>query len=188
MYNFVIYVCPMSKMNIFAICKSIELLKSMKFTFVQHATSIAYVAQCLSQYYIHQSILIISNVINKLINESSKGASYDNQVVDILSALKSSESALMSTPTLRRILIARMALNLTDPLKHFTSDQLNKIIRYFAAIEYLLQIKDIIKSKSTSSFMYWHHEAMYPYYQRYVLDPNGTLNYERIAVSTVNEI
>lgn len=175
--------CPMTKVNIFAVCKSIELLKSMKLTFEQHATPIAYASQCLCQYYVHQSVSIISKVINKLINESSKGASYDNQVVDILSALKLSEAALMSSPSLRRILAARMALNMSDPVRHFSSDQLDKIIQYFTAVEYLLQINGIIKSKSTSSFMYWHHEAMYPNYQRYVLDANGTVNYERIVVS-----
>lgn len=174
---------PMTKANVFSICRSIEMFKAMKITFDNHSTSIGYAAQRLSQYYIHQSVLIISRVTNKLLTESAKSASYGNEVVDILSALKLAEDALLSTPSIRRILMARIALSMTDPLKHFSSEQLNKVIQYFATVEYLLQIKGTLRLLSSSSFMYWHHEAMYPYYQRYALDPNGTIDYERIVVS-----
>lgn len=176
--------CPMTKQSIISICKSIELLQSAKLTFEHHSTSINSTAVCLTQVYIHQALTIIRRTKKKLLNDAaSKSASVDNRMIDIISAMELAETALFGTPSIRRMLMARLALSMADPMRHFQSDQLTIICRLFAAIEYLLQLNSTVRSLSTSSFMYWHHEALFPQYLRHVF--NGTENgdYERIAVS-----
>lgn len=53
--------CPMTKQSILSICKLIELLKMVRLTMQEYATEIFNTTLCLSQYQIHQALLIIDN-------------------------------------------------------------------------------------------------------------------------------
>lgn len=53
--------CPMTKQSILSICKLIELLKMVRLTMQEFATEIYNITLCLSQYQIHDILVIIAN-------------------------------------------------------------------------------------------------------------------------------
>lgn len=87
---------------------------------------------------------------------SSNSSVYDERTVDILSALELSQSVLIGSPNVKRILVARLALTMADPKQVFQADQLNKICRLFVSIERLIQFSDILQNLSSESYMYWY--------------------------------
>lgn len=93
------------------------------------------------------------------------------------------EAALFGCPSIRRMLMARLALSMADPIRLFPNEQLNRICRLFASIEYLIQLKQTIDTLSSSSFIYWHHEALFPSYLRSAFDPNTSNGYDKILVN-----
>lgn len=124
-----------------------------------------------------------------LSDSASSTATYDEHVVDILSAMELAEAALFGCPSIRRMLMARLALSMTDPMRQFPNDQLNRICRLFNSIEYLIQLKRTIDALTSSSFIYWHHEALFPTYLRSAFEPNTSNGYEQILVKfTINPI
>lgn len=196
---------PMTKQSIAAICKSAEFLKMLKMIFEKYTAGIHITAHYLAQFQIHEALTIVAGVkvsctvhniqqrktsiLNqifqkKFLSESaSSTASYDEQVVDILSAMELAEAALFGCPSIRRMLMARLALSMTDPIRLFPNEQLNRICRLFASIEYLIQLKQTIDTLSSSSFIYWHHEALFPSYLRNAFDPNSSNGYDKILVT-----
>lgn len=99
-----------------------------------------------------------------------------------MSALDLAQVALLGSPNIKRILVARLALILADPKQIFQLDQLNKICQLFVSIEHLIQFNDILRGLSSASYMYWHHSAILPIYLRYVLDTNDGADCEKIHV------
>lgn len=113
-------------------------------------------------------------------SSSSNSGIYDERIVDILSALDLAQTALLGSPNIKRILVARLALTLADPKQVFHTEQLNKICRLFVSIEHLIQFNDIVRTLSSASYMYWHHEAILPIYLRHVIDINDAADCEKI--------
>lgn len=107
---------------------------------------------------------------------------YDERTVDILSALELSQSALVGSPNIKRILLARLALTMADPKQIFQNEHLNKICLLFVSIEHLIQLSDMLRSLSFESYMYWHHDTILPIYSRYVIDINESEDCEKIHV------
>lgn len=117
--------------------------------------------------------------------DSSSANEYNERAVDILSALDLAQMALSGPPNVKRILIARLALTLADPKQLFQIDQLNKICRLFASIEYLIQFHDIVQDLSTMSLMYWHHHALLSIHFRHIIDGCEASDIEKISVSKI---
>lgn len=182
--------CPMTKQIVLAICKLIEFLKIIKLTFTEHSVSIAQTAQSLAQYQIYQVLFIITPARKSLSADSgsqrSSNFTYNERIIDTISALELAETALFGPPSIRRILTARLALSMTDPKRLFSSDQLTKMCRLFVSIEHFVQLPQTIQSLSASSFMYWHHSTMLPIYLRNVFEQNGGMDAERLLVSISN--
>lgn len=179
--------CPMTKQIVLSICKLIEFLKIIKLTFTEHSSSISETAQSLAQYQIYQMLFIISPARKTLSADSgasprSSNFSYNERIIDTISALELAETALFGPPNTKRILTARLALSMTDPKRLFTSDQLSKLCRLFVSIEHFIQLPKTIQTLAASSFMYWHHNTMLPIYLRHTLDQNGGMDSERILV------
>lgn len=117
---------------------------------------------------------------------SDSSSTYNERTIDILSAIELAETVLFGTPNIKRVLVARLALSMTDPKRLFTADQLNKICSMFVSIEHFIQLKQIVGTLSTSSFMYWHQEVMLPIYLRNILDQTVNTDCERMMVSSFN--
>lgn len=117
-------------------------------------------------------------------DNASSTTVYNEQIIDILSAMELSETALAGSPSIKRMLVARLALSMADPIRQFQTEQLNKICRLFVAIEHSIQIKETIETLATSSFMYWHYEAIFPIYLRNALEQNSGNDCERVLVYT----
>lgn len=115
--------------------------------------------------------------------DSSAANIYNERAVDILSALDLAQMALSGPPNIKRMLIARLALTLADPKQLFQMDQLNKICRLFASIEYLIQIHDIVQNLASMSLMYWHHDALLSIQLRHNIDGCEASDIEKISVS-----
>lgn len=107
---------------------------------------------------------------------------YDERRVDILSALELAQLALVGSPNIKRILVARLALTMADPKQVFQSDQLNKICRLFVSIERLIRFSDILQTFSSESYMYWYRDAILPIYAKHVVDVNEAADCEKIQV------
>lgn len=61
--------CPMTKQSILSICKLIELLKMVRFTMQEFATEIYNITMCLTQYQIHNILVIIANAqVGRIVN------------------------------------------------------------------------------------------------------------------------
>lgn len=179
--------CPMTKQIVLSICKLIEFLKIIKSTFTEYSTTILQTAQSLAQYQTYQVLFLISPARKNLTADSgaqrSSNFTYNERIIDTISALELAETALFGPPNMRRILTARLALSMTDPKRLFTSDQLTKLCRLFVSIEHFVQLPKLIDSLSASSFMYWHHNTMLPIYLRNAFDQNGGMDSERLLVS-----
>lgn len=78
---------------------------------------------------------------------------YNERNIDILSALELSQSVLIGSPNIKRILVARLALTMADPKEVFQTEQLNKICRLFVSLERLIQLSDILQTLSSESYM-----------------------------------
>ena len=120
---------------------------------------------------------------SSIIGRTTSSTVYNERTIDILSALELAETALYGTPCMKRILVTRMALSITEPKRLFSSDQLTKLGRLLASLEHLIQMKTTIESVSSSTFMYWHHETMLPVYLTNVLDQLGGMDADKIMVS-----
>lgn len=108
---------------------------------------------------------------------------FDERSVDILSALDQSMMALSGPPTIKRILIARLALTFADPKQLFQSDQLNRICRLLVSIEQLIQFTGTVQDLSSMSFMYWHHKTLLSIYLHHIIDTCEASDIEKIHVS-----
>lgn len=113
---------------------------------------------------------------------AGNSVAYNERTVDIMSALELSQSALLGSPNIKRVLVARLALTMTDPKQIFQSEQLNRICRLFVSTERLIQLSDILQSLSNESYIYWHHNTILPIYSRHVIDNNNAADCERIQV------
>lgn len=113
---------------------------------------------------------------------------YDERTVDILSALELSKLALVGSPNIKRILVARLALTMADPKQVFHSDQLNKICRLFVSMEHLIQFSHILQSLSSETYLYWHHATILPIYLRHIVDVNEAADCEKMQVTLVRNI
>lgn len=107
---------------------------------------------------------------------------YDERTVDILSALEPSQQALIGSPNIKRILLARLALTMADPKELFQTYQLNKICRLFVSVQRLIDMSDTLQTLSSESYMYWHHDAILPVYLRHVIQTNKTDDCEKVQV------
>lgn len=99
-----------------------------------------------------------------------------------MSALELSQSSLLGSPNIKRILVARLALTMADPKQIFQMEQLNKICQLFVSTERLIELFDILQTLSNETYVYWHHEAILPVYSRYVIDINKAADCEKIQV------
>lgn len=118
----------------------------------------------------------------KQFQSASSSLVYDERRVDILSALELAQLALVGSPNIKRILVARLALTMADPKQVFQSDQLNKICRLFVSIERLIRFSDILQAFSSESYMYWYRDAILPIYAKHVVDVNEAADCEKIQV------
>lgn len=61
--------CPMTKQSILSICKLIELLKMVRLTMQEFATEIYNITMCLTQYQIHNILVMIANAqVGRIVN------------------------------------------------------------------------------------------------------------------------
>ncbi|XP_055324262.1 WASH complex subunit 4 isoform X2 [Sitodiplosis mosellana] len=173
--------CAMTKQSILSVCKLIELMKFVKLTMKTYSTEIFNTTLCLSQYQLYQTLHIITNAKKTFQSVSSSNSSvYDERTVDILSALELSQSVLIGSPNVKRILVARLALTMADPKQVFQMDQLSKICRLFVSIERLIQFSDILQNLSSESYMYCFQDAILPVYTRHIIDVNEASDCEKI--------
>lgn len=109
-------------------------------------------------------------------------SAYNERTVDILSALELSQSALVGSPNVQRILIARLALTMSDPRQVFQVDQLTKICRLFASIERLIQTSNSLRLSSSDAYMCRHQVAILPTYSRHAISISKAADCEKIQV------
>lgn len=173
---------PMTKQSIVCVCKLIEQMKLIKLTIKGYSTEIYNTTLCLSQFQLYQALQLISNVKNNFQSTTNNSLVYNERTVDIMSALELSQSALLGSPNIKRILVARLALTMTDPKQIFQTEQLNKICRLFISTERLIQLSDVLHKLSNGSYIYWHYDAILPIYSRYVINFNEVADCEKIQV------
>lgn len=99
-----------------------------------------------------------------------------------------SQLSLLGSPNIKSILLARLSLTMADPKQLFQADQLNKICRLFVSIERLIDLSDTMKTLSSESYMYWHHDVIIPIYLRDIIQVNKSDDCENIQVILGNEL
>lgn len=74
----------------------------------------------------------------------------------------------------------QLAFSMSDPLKTFNTEHLQKIEKNISRLETIVQLQSIINKMSDSSFLYWH-QSMLPIYLKNCMEQNVDLM--RLTVS-----
>ncbi|CAE1304616.1 MRT43 [Acanthosepion pharaonis] len=155
----------MTKTAVLALCKLIELLKAIEFTF--HRRTML-VAESINHIIQHLCFLALSsiNTARKRITQDKK---YSESRLDVLSALVLAENALNGPGTKERILIASLALSFGTKLKVFRDDEITSLSDTLKKLQVITRLWENLRMATDCSFLYWHR-VIFPIYLTDMLD------------------
>ncbi|XP_033098788.1 WASH complex subunit 4-like isoform X2 [Anneissia japonica] len=150
---------PLTKTAVLALCRLIELLKSIEATFHRRtmviAESITHIVQ-------HLQFLAMSavNTAKKRIISDKK---YSDKRLDVLSALVLVENAISGAPTKERVLVAKLAMAVGSQMKAFRDDEFANFRNILMKMEVMSDLRGKLKEACDCSFVYWHR-VIFPIY------------------------
>ncbi|CAI9722200.1 Hypothetical predicted protein [Octopus vulgaris] len=155
----------MTKTAVIALCKLLELLKAIEFTF--HRRTML-VSESINQIIQHLSYLALSaiNTARKRITQDKK---YSERRLDVLSALVLAENALNGPGTKERILVATLALSVGTKMRAFRDDEITSLTELLKKLEIITKLWESLRCATDCSFMYWHRH-IFPIYLSDMLD------------------
>jgi len=150
---------PMAKSAVQAVCKIIELLKCVQYTYHRRAMLVANYSSLIVNHY---ELLLLTHLemASRGIQESRQKG-YTERALDILAAQALMKTVLNGPGTRERRLVARLAYHFTLPRQPKEEDKIPGLIRKLEAI---CELRSRLQEACDCSFLYWHKEVLIPLY------------------------
>ncbi|XP_071961621.1 WASH complex subunit 4-like isoform X2 [Antedon mediterranea] len=150
---------PLTKTAVLALCRLIELLKSIEATFHRRTMVIAESITHIVQHLQFMAMSAVNTAKKRIISDKK----YSDKRLDVLSALVLVENAISGPPTKERILIAKLAMAIGSQMKAFREDELANFRNILMKMEVMSDLRGKLKKACDCSFVYWHR-VIFPTY------------------------
>ncbi|XP_049805094.1 WASH complex subunit 4 [Schistocerca nitens] len=152
---------PMTKTEVMALCRLIELLKGIQHTYHVHYTTTSETVNHIFQLLSYQALIIITNVKKGLVQDKR----YSEKHLDILSALVLAERVLHGCGTKDRRLVLRLAICAANQGHTFRDDSLASLVSIVYRLNVICELQERIAEVCNCSFMYWHRVILPIYFE-----------------------
>ncbi|CAI8002431.1 WASH complex subunit 4 [Geodia barretti] len=148
---------PMTRSGVLAICKLIELLKCIQYTFHRQSMTVAtYITHIVNHYEL--SLLLMLETSMRYIQDS-QARGYSERALDILAGQTLMKTVLNGPGTKERRLVARLAYHFTLPQKD--DERTPSLLRKLDAV---CELRLRVQQMCDCSFLYWHKDVLVPLY------------------------
>uniref|UniRef100_S4RDB4 WASH complex subunit 4 n=1 Tax=Petromyzon marinus TaxID=7757 RepID=S4RDB4_PETMA len=156
---------PMTKTTVKALCRLVELLKAIEFTFHRRTMMVAECVSHITQHLQYQALTAIASAKKRVVSDKK----YSERRLDVLSALVLAENALNGPGTKERRLITALALSIGTQMKIFREDELLSLQLVMKKLDLISDLRERLHSLCDCSFLYWHRSVI-PIYLDDVFD------------------
>lgn len=171
----------MSKSLLTIIFKLVEYLRVIKVTVENHSKFIVNTIGFVFQYLQFHSLHLIGSCRRKILVEGKK-----EKIFDLSSVLVIVEKLLYGTVSTDRINAIFLALNMSEPVKSFGSDQLQRLVQLLDHLMTLCQLQANIEKVCEPSFLFWHQNLITAYFKQ-IFDSSLNTQNMKLILETANE-
>ncbi|XP_072038890.1 WASH complex subunit 4-like [Amphiura filiformis] len=150
---------PMTKTAVLALCRLIEMLKSIEHTFHRRTMLIAESITHIIQHLQFMALASVNTAKKRIISDKK----YSEKRLDALSALVLVENALNGPSTKERRLVASLALSVGTQMKAFKDDELLSFKAVMNKLTLISDLREQLRAACNCSFLYWHR-VVFPLY------------------------
>ncbi|XP_070557659.1 WASH complex subunit 4-like isoform X2 [Ptychodera flava] len=150
---------PMTRTAVLSMCRLIEMLKSIQYTFHHRTMLIAETINHILQHLQFMALASIGTAKKRIISDKK----YSEKRLDVLSALVLVENSLNGPGTKERRLILRLGMSVATQMKAFREDELNNFYSILKQIDSVCDLRHKLHSTCQCSFLYWHR-VIFPLY------------------------
>ncbi|XP_071485715.1 WASH complex subunit 4-like [Diadema antillarum] len=150
---------PMTKTAVLALCRLIEMLKSIEHTFHRRTMLVAESVTHIIQHLQFMALASVNTAKKRIISDRK----YSEKRLDALSALVLVENALNGPSTKERRLIANLALAVGTQMKCFKEDELSSFKSLMNKLAAISDLRTRLREACNCSFLYWHR-VVFPLY------------------------
>ncbi|CAG5126289.1 unnamed protein product, partial [Candidula unifasciata] len=150
---------PMTKAAVLSVCRLLELLKAIEFTFHRRTMLVTESINHIIQHLCFKALSCISTAKKRIMSDKR----YSERRLDVLSALVLAELSLHGPATKERLLIVKLAMSVGTKMKAFKEDELQIIEDTLKKLEVISQLRSKVRQACDCSFLYWHR-VIFPLY------------------------
>ncbi|KAG8138232.1 hypothetical protein E2320_004147 [Naja naja] len=150
---------PMTKTSVKALCRLVELLKAIEYTFYRRSMTVADSVTHIIQHLQHQALNAIAVAKKRVISDKK----YSEQRLDVLSALVLAENTLNGPSTKQRRLIVSLALSVGTQMKTFKDEELLPLQVVMKKLALISELRERVQAQCDCCFLYWHR-TIFPIY------------------------
>ncbi|XP_054280077.1 WASH complex subunit 4-like [Macrosteles quadrilineatus] len=162
---------PMTKSSVIGLCRLVELVKTVRETYLRNqaviARSVGHIIQRLS----FQALSIIAAAKKGLMSDKK----FSEKHVDMLSSLVLAEKCLNGPPTRERLLVARIALSVANQKQTFRDEDLTSLSVTLASLARIPRLIHRLEQATNCNFLYWHRVIL-PIYFTALYESKGHLH------------
>lgn len=163
---------PMSKSEVLALCHIIGLCKAVEAGFHKWGLHLAESELQLVQQLQYKTICDLFNGKKRIVVDKK----YSDKRLDILSALLVATNSINGPPSVQRILVTQIAVNIADQSKTFKDEELSSIRRTLESLKLMGKgIQNATKEASDFSFFYWNRSVLEIYLENLRQNPTDTV-------------
>ncbi|GAB6032534.1 hypothetical protein CHUAL_011427 [Chamberlinius hualienensis] len=163
----------MTKAAVLALCRLVELLKTIEYTFHRHTMLISEYISHIIQHLSYMQLKIFHSAKNRLYQEKK----HIEQRLDTISALELAECTINGPGTKERRLIASLAFRFLASNRCLREEELNNISAGLSLLDTICDLHEKVRNACNCSFLYWHRVAI-PIYLTDILE--NSLNARRM--------
>lgn len=174
---------PMTKSCVLALCRMIEILKSIEGTYHRHSVVINESLTHIMQHLSYLALKIINIGKSRLVSDKK----YSERRLDVLSALVLAEKTLNGPGTKERRLIAYLSMALGVQMNSFKDEEVTNFAGVMKKLDFICDLRKKIKEACACSFMYWHHAAIFPTYVADVFEIGLDVHRIQYMISAIHD-
>ncbi|CAL1541419.1 unnamed protein product [Lymnaea stagnalis] len=150
---------PMSKAAVLSLCRLVELLKAIEFTFHRRTMLVSESINHIIQHLSFKALNAIGTAKKRIMSDKR----YSERRLDVLSALVLAESALNGPGTKERRLIVKLAMAVGTKMRAFKEDELQSLDDTLKRLDIISELRVKVREACDCSFIYWHR-VIFPLY------------------------
>ncbi|XP_046682962.1 WASH complex subunit 4 isoform X1 [Homalodisca vitripennis] len=151
---------PMTKSSVIGLCRLVELVKTVRETYLRHSAVIVRSVGHIIQRLCFQTLTIIASAKKGLMSDKK----FCEKHVDMLSSLVVAEKCLNGPPTRLRLLVARLALSVANQKNTFRDDELSSLSSALSSLARIPNLIERLNKATNCDFLYWHRVILPIYF------------------------